>query len=112
MRKLMIVSLAMVVAVTLLGPTQARAEDIINYQYQTMFKVWDICGWHHCCKPKCDPCCKPCCEPCCVQKTCTKCCEVKCPPCCPKIPCVYPDTCRRDMSEFGRNGMSRRAASH
>ena len=118
MRKLLLAVVLAAMVGAVLSPASARAEDIRNEQYNTLFKVLDICGWYDCHKPKCDPCkpkcepCKPKCEPCCKQVTCTTVCEVKCEPCCPKIPCEYPDPCRRDVSEFGRNGISRRAASH
>ncbi len=118
MRKVL-VFLAVVFALALVGTALA---DDTNQTYNDMFKNKNVCK--HCvkdkcdtCKPKCaEPCapkcdtCMPCEKKCCKVETCKPMCDTGCKPKCD--PCKeweYPNPCRYDDSEMGRNGMSRRS---
>ena len=115
MRKVL-VFLAVMFAVAVVGGV-ASADDT-NQTYKTLFHEKNVCK--NCkdkcdsCKPKCEPCAPKCAKPCCAPKKCCapKTCTPKCEPCKPKCnPCKdweYPNPCRYDDSDMGRNGMSRR----
>jgi hypothetical protein len=137
MRKL-VVFLAVIFAVALVGSAYADDTNQAYKQLFDGKNVCKHCQKDKCdtCKPKCDTCkpkcekpcapkcdtCKPKCEkPCapkcdiCAPKKCCKVetCKPKCDTCCkPKCnPCKeweYPNPCRFDDSEMGRNGLSRR----